>query len=361
MREFKPTSPRELFSTGAAVGLATLLDIPGSASAEEWTHASHGGRGDVTEFGAVGNAQNDDSAGFQGALDAVPRAGDGTVYVPSDGVTSQGSYGYAPSHPSPRNQGRAKPGDNGAALLVTAGGQKSGQPYLSLNSNSMLSGLTIYHPEQVMDDVPMAYPWAVLSRGIWVDAIYDIGRVANVHFNSPWNSNSKVYQWQMQPGEAFIFVRSDRESVLNTFCLGYHFGYKFVRTTTSSYSGNFLGIGTDDCKRAIRVEQCTSYALLITNGALTSFHGIDRTMVKVTSTNDDVVRLDSCAFRDSCDHISKIAGKGTGGFDGYTFVQCGRDGSRTAVRATSGGPLINGPQLLENQPHIPFGKDVEGR
>ena len=39
-----------------------------------------------------------------------------------------------------------------------------------------------------------------LRRGIWVDAIYDIGRIENVHFNPWWNSHSKVYQWQTANG-----------------------------------------------------------------------------------------------------------------------------------------------------------------
>jgi hypothetical protein len=94
-----------------------------------------------------------------------------------------------------------------------------------------------------------------LRRGILVDAIYDIGRIENVHFNPWWSNHSPVFQWQMEHGEAFIFGRADWEYVLNTFCFGYHVGYKFVATDTGECNGNFLGIGADDCNRAVLVEE----------------------------------------------------------------------------------------------------------
>lgn len=410
MPVWKPTSRRELLSTGAAVGLAALLDLPGSASAEDHLRVSPASRRDVLEFGAVGSGKTDDSVAFQRALDAVFRAGGGTVYAPPgkyllrnpltvpDGVTLQGSYQYVPSHTGLRDRGQPKPGDDGTALLVTAGrGQENGDPFLSLSTNSTLCGLTIYYPDQVTDEAPVPYPWTIQMRGknpavlnvellnpyqgidasenerhnirnvtgqplrcgIWVDAIYDIGRIENVHFNPWWNSSSKVYRWQMQHGEAFVFGRSDWEYVLNTFCFGYHIGYKFVQTSTGSCNGNFLGIGADDCNRAIRVEQCTSYALLITNGEFTSFRGQDPTMVEVMATNEGVVRLNNCAFWGPCDQIAKIAGKGTVGFNGCTFVQWGKDGSRAAIQALSGSVLISGCEFLERKPHILLGEGME--
>ena len=54
-----------------------------------------------------------------------------------------------------------------------------------------------------------------LRRGIFVDAIYDIGRVENVHFNPWWSMQPKLFKWQMENGEAFIFGKSDWQYVLN--------------------------------------------------------------------------------------------------------------------------------------------------
>ena len=409
MRDFRTTSRRELFPIGAGAALATLLDSPSKAYAAKHPDNLDSIWKNVKEFGAAGDAKTDDTTAFQKALDAMYKSGGGTVYAPPgrylfrgtitipDGVTLQGSFHCVPSHAGTRNQGQPKPGDDGTALFVTAGrGNEEGEPFLTLNTNSSVCGLTIYYPEQVTDDVPFAYPWAIamrgknpavldvellnpyqgidasknerhnirnvtgqpLRRGIWVDAIYDIGRIENVHFNPWWSSHSKVYQWQTENGDAFIFGRADWEYVLNTFCFGYHVGYRFVETPTGSCNGNFLGIGADDCNRAILVEQCTSYALLITNGEFTSFHGDDPTMIEVLPTNKGVVRLSNSAFWGPCNQIAKIAGTGTVGFNDCTFVQWGNVAGRAAIQASSGSVLLRGCEFLENKPHVLLGEGV---
>jgi hypothetical protein len=358
----------------------------------------------------VGDAATDDTASFQRALDAAYKSGGGAVYVPPgryffkdiliipDGVGLRGSFGCVPSHSGIRDHGQAKPGDDGSALFVTAGrGEEDGKPFLTLNTNSSVSGLTFYYPEQVLEENPVPYPWTIamrgknpaafdlellnpyqgidasqnerhnirnisgqpLRRGIWVDAIYDIGRIENVHFNPWWNSHSKVYRWQTANGEAFIFGRADWEYVLNTFCFGYHVGYKFVESSTGACNGNFLGIGADDCNRALLVEQSAPYGILITNGEFTSFHGDDPTMLEVLNTNTGVVRIGNSAFWGPCNQIAKIGGQGTVGFSDCTFVQWGGTEERAAIQASSGSLLIRGCEFRQRKRHISLGKSVE--
>jgi len=405
----KPASRRQILSLGTAVGAAALFDTPWPA------YAAPPDRLDcclqnVKRFGASGDSVTDDSASFQRALDAVFKDGGGTVYAPPgkyllkgtlivpDGVTLRGSYSCVPSHTGLRDQGQPKPGDDGTALFVTAGqGSEEGAPFLTLSTNSSLAGLTIYYPEQVTASAPKPYPWTVamrgknpaifdvellnpyqgidasknerhnvrnitgqpLRRGIFVDAIYDIGRIENVHFNPWWNSGSAVYRWQMKNGEAFIFGRADWEYVLNTFCYGYHVGYKFVSTATGECNGNFLGIGADNCNRAVLVEQSADYGLLIANAEFTSFSGPNPTMVEVGPQHRGVVRIGNSAFWGPCDQVAKIAGQGTVGFSNCTFVQWGRDGDRAAIDAVSGSVLIRGCEFLEGKKHISLGDAVE--
>jgi hypothetical protein len=257
--------------------------------------------------------------------------------------------------------------------------------------------MTIYYPEQVMDDVPVAYPWTIamrgknpavfdvellnpyqgidasknerhnvrnitgqpIRRGLWVDAIYDIGRIENVHFNPWWNSHGKVYQFQTENGEAFIFGRADWEYVLNTFAFGYHTGYKFVHTPTGECNGNFLGIGADDCNRAVLVEQSAPYGLLIANAEFTSFHGPDPTMVEVLASNKGVVRISNSAFWGPCNQIAKVDGTGTVSFSDCTFVQWSKEGDRAAIQAAKGKLLIRGCEFRQNRKHIAMGAGVE--
>ncbi len=198
-----------------------------------------------------------------------------------------------------------------------------------------------------------------MKIGVWVDAIYDIGRIENVHFNPWWSVNPKLLGWQMDHGDAFVFGRSDWQYVLNTFCYGYHAGYRFVRSKAGECNGNFLGIGADDCQTSIVVEQSAPFALLITNGEFVSFRGPDPTMVEVTATHSGVVRFVNCAFWGPCNQIARIGGRGTVGFSDCTFVQWDRaNQGRPALRVDSGTVLVRGCEFRESKHQITLGLDV---
>jgi Pectate lyase superfamily protein len=401
-------SRRDLLAKGAFAGFAGILGTPSSLAQPIQKEHPAAVEVNVKSFGAAGDGINDETAAFQRALDSVHHAGGGLVYAPPgrylfrgvitipEGVTLRGSFCSVPSHTGIRDHGQPKPGDDGTALLVTAGrGKEDGEPFITLGTNSSVAGLTVYYPEQVTDAAPVAYPWTIamrgknpaafdlellnpyqgidasrnerhnvrnicgqpLRRGIWVDSIYDIGRIENVHFNPWWNGHDRVYQWQTENGEAFLFGRADWEYVLNTFCFGYHVGYKFVHTGTGECNGNFVGIGADDCNRAVLVEQSAPYGLLIANGEFTSFHGDDPTMVEVLGTNKGVVRFSNSAFWGPCNQIAKIGGQGTVGFSDCTFVEWKKD--RAAIQVSAGSVLIRGCEFRQNQPHISLGESLD--
>ena len=221
-------SRRSLLAMGTAAGLAGLLEKPTASAVPINTEQSATCQANVKNFGARGTGTDDETAAFQRALDAAHRTGGGMVYAPPgrylfhevlhipEGVMLRGSFGCVPSHTGMRDHGQPKPGDDGTVLLSTAGrGNEDGQPFITLNTNSSLAGLTIYYPEQITDAAPIAYPWSIamrgknpaafdlellnpyqgidashnerhnirnicgqpLRRGILVDAIYDIGRI----------------------------------------------------------------------------------------------------------------------------------------------------------------------------------------
>jgi len=394
--------------SGLAVLVLSLAAVGVAGAGEKTPTASD--RFDVRQFGAVGDGQTDDTAAFQRALDAAGQAGGGVVYasrgnylfaghlnVPN-AVTLSGIWQSVPAHNGIRDRGMPKPTDDGTTFLVTEGaGKEDGPAFLTLNTNSTLKGVVLYYPQQNVDDVPKAYPWAIamrgknpavlavellnpyngidvtrnerhlirdvqgqpLRRGILVDAIYDIGRIENVHFNPWWSTRPKLFQWQMANGEAFIFGRSDWQYVFNTFCFGYAVGYRFIQSKAGVCNGNFLGIGADDCYTALVVDNSAPFGLLITNGEFVSFHGPDPTMIEVKETNKGSVRFVNCAYWGPCNQIARVAGSGTVGFSDCTFVHWGgKEKTRAALQVQSGTVLVRGCEFRQDRPQIDLGKDV---
>jgi Pectate lyase superfamily protein len=354
---------------------------------------------DVADFGAKGDGNTDNTAAFQRALDTAAKrhvsvfAGSGNyrflgkLSIP-EGVTLKGSWESVPSHNGIRDSGLPKPTDGGTTFLVEGGTGSEDGAFLTLNTNATLKGVVFYYPNQDPKAVPKPYPWTIamrgknpavldvellnsyngidasanerhlirnvsgqpLRRGVFVDGVYDIGRIENVHFNPWWSIDPAVLDWQRTNGEAFIFSRTDWEYVLNTFAFGYGVGYRFNHSKDGECNGNLLGIGADDCNVAVKVDQSAAFGLLITNGEFTSFHGKNPTQVVVAPGNTGVVRFSNCAFWGPCDRIADISGSGTVGFSDCTFVQWdGRHQGLEAIRANGGSLLIRGCDFREDK------------
>lgn len=373
----------------------------------------------VMDYGAHPDGLADNTAVFQQALDAAAAANGGVVEVPTgryrfegsvivpSNVTLRGIFTYAPSHAGIRDAGAQQLPVYGSVLEPVGGaGDKDGTPFITLQANATLQGFTVHYPDQKPDaDAPTPYPYAVAMRGnnpammdvqllnpfqgidasknqralvrnihgqpiyigLYVDAIYDIGRVENVHWNPWWSMNSKVYQWQVENGIGFLFGKTDWHYVHNTFCFGYNVGYKFIKTDRGGTNGNFLGIGADDCYTSLVVEQSEPMGILITNGEFVSFHGPDPTMIRVEKTHTGTVRFVNCAFWGPARRNAVIDGLGTVGFSDCTFVQWGHEqkGDKhesvplPSIDVLGGSVILNGNEFLENKPQVHIGPEVE--
>jgi len=365
----------------------------------------------VRDFGAKGDGVTDETEAFQKALDHFGTKG-GTVYAPRgtylfkgsltvpQAVTLRGSFESVPAHNGIRDKGLPIPGDDGTTFLITGGrGNEKDTPFITLNTNSTLRGVVMYWPTQDPEKVPEAFPWAVamrgknpalldvemlnpynaidaskneralirnisgqpLRRGIFIDGIYDIGRIENVHWNPWWSMKPALFNWQKENGEAFIFERTDWHYVLNTFCFGYRTGYKFGSSSgsTGACNGNFLGIGADDCHNAILVEQSAPYGLLITNGEFVAMRSEDPTMVVVKETNQGSVRFVNCAFWGPCNQNAVIDGQGIVGFSDCIFVQWDRNKeNRASIQAYGGTVLVRGCDFETVAPQVSIGENV---
>jgi len=137
----------------------------------------------VRDFSAVGDNITDDTAAFRKALDSCSQSLGGVVSVPTGNYLIKGHLNI-PSFvtlegvfkaPTARSKHR------GTTLSVVEGkGKAGGEPFITLNADSVLKGVTIFYPEQDAT-APVEYPWCV--RGIG-----DNCTVLDVLMINPWNA-----------------------------------------------------------------------------------------------------------------------------------------------------------------------------
>lgn len=387
-----------------AIALCAALCAEGQTASKEssWN---------VMDFGAVADGAADNTAAFQKALDAAGAAGGGIVAVPTGRysfagsltvpkeVTLRGVYAYSPSHAGVRDKSDEKP-EYGSTLLPRANaGKEDAAPFVLLQSNASLQGVCIFYPDQNPEGPsPTPYPYAVAMRGnnpaiidvellnpyngidasfnqralirnihgqplhigLYVDEIYDIGRIENVHWNPWWSMQKDLFEWQKSNGVGFLFAKTDWHYVLNTFCFGYNVGYKFIKGKSGATNGNFVGIGADDCRTSVVVEQSAPMGILITNGEFVSIDGPDPTMLRVAETNTGTVRFSNCAFWGPCNRNAVIDGKGTIGFGDCTFVNWSvKKEGYYSIDAQGGSVLVRGCEFKDDKPQIYLGRNVQ--
>ena len=323
---------------------------------------------------------------------------DGSLTIPP-GVTLGGAW-TAPHH--------ARLNTGTVLLAYGERGQEDGQPLIKLSPSSAIRRLTIFYPEQKIEDV-QPYPWTIqgggmhnsvmdvtlvnpykgidigthhnelhylrnifgcpLKKGIYINGCTDIGRIENVHFNphfwsrdegdgEPRPDGGKLIDYLLTEGEAFIFGRTDWEYVLNTFCYGYRIGYHFVGTEQGACNGNFLGIGADGTQNAVVVNKAAPYGLLITNGEFVSMRAEDPVEIIVGPENSGVVQFNNCAFWGPSNQIAKIEGSGSVSFVQCNFVQWDHaKKDLPAIEANGGSLTVQNCNFQRNRRHIYLGPD----
>ncbi|MBN1290406.1 MAG: hypothetical protein JXB48_01080 [Candidatus Latescibacteria bacterium] len=242
----------------------------------------------VLDFGASGDGITDNTGEFQKALDEASKSGtvvhvpagqyrfDGNLVIPEN-TTLEGVWeGYHFAN-----------GDKGSALLIYSGrDRENAEPFMILNSNSTVKGLSFIYPEQKGTDIH-PYPWTLqartragvtgkcniidvsianayngidcgtfanggtyvrnihmcaLRRGLYIDRSSDIGRFENIQIvhmgwgqiGEPWKPTREEYQafmkYMLENLEGFILGRCDWTFMVNCFVLKPKIGFVFKET-----------------------------------------------------------------------------------------------------------------------------------
>ena len=351
----------------------------------------------------------DDTPSIQKALSAAEKQGGNMVelgpgtyrlrgpLVMPEGVTLAGVW-QAPHHAQLKK---------GTVFEVYAGkGEENGPPLIKLSPSSTVKGITFFYPQQrIPGTIP--YPWTIqgegmhnsvidctfvnaykamdfgtlanelhyvrncfgcpLKVGIWVNQCTDIGRLENVHFNPHYWERAEVEgipntedlrKYLQENLVAFDFGWSDWEYVQNTFCYGAKVGYLFREGTKLGTNGNFLGIGADWCGRAILVELCQPYGLLITNGEFVGARGAE-CMVEVAASNNGVVQFNNCSFWGLCDVVARTDGRGAASFSQCHFLNYSRERPDSyTIEAVGGDLIVQGCRFGRDRPDIKLGEKV---
>lgn len=343
---------------------------------------------DVRDFGAVGDGVKDNTAAFTAAMKAAVDRANFAVFVPRGRYLFKGRLEVPPNvilegvYVAP--SGRRK--NVGSVLLVVAdAGDPTGTPFLTLHMSSTLRGLTIFYPEQKMQNPPVPYPWTIrgqgdnislidlllvnpyqavdfgtfsagrhfinglygqpLYRGLFIDQCYDVGRVENVHFWSFWGGwDGEIYSFMRSEAVAFILARTDWQFLFNCFCIGYHIGYHFIQKKSGPGNCLLTQCGSDVGPQAVRVEAGQRHA----------GHSFVNCQfmagVEIAESNTGPVKFTACGFWGvpTTNHHAVLAGTGQTTFNGCHFISWGQqDKEASAIHARRGGLTVTACDFMD--------------
>ncbi len=302
-------------------------------------HAAAPGVFNVLDYGAVPNDGLDDTAAIQTALNAAGAANGGIVTVPA------GEYTIATRLTVPQNvtlQGESPmppPQDDlrrGASVLMAyeGAGNAAGAPFITLRMCATLSRITVFYPNQIDANPPIAYPWTVagsgednvsivdvtlinpyqavdfatnnsgrhfidglyaqaLSKGVYVNKCFDVGRLRNIYLGPIW-SQGPVRDFMRASATAYDFGRTDGEQAFGLQADSYHVAFRFWRAPVGTNNQPGAGVLTN-----VTVKRCRTAVLCedVGDAAAWSFvNGILEGSIEIGSNQKGPMKFMGCSL-----------------------------------------------------------------
>ncbi len=323
----------------------------------------------VTEFGAKGDGVTDNTAAFQMAMNAMAKAGGGTVFVPEGRYVIR-RYLNVPTSVTLRGEWR-KPSAGklvgGTVLMAYAGrGESKGRPFIVLNQCTGIKDMTIWYPEQKAEDI-VPYPYCIrqangmsvmmenitlvnpyqgiqigpdqtelhyiknlygtpLLTGIQFDFISDIGRLENLHLSPDiWSDsglpgapprNGAHAKWMYQNGTALRTYRCDWQYAAFVNISGYKTGFEIAPASQGSSNAQYYGFRITNCASAVTIVDALYLGIMFTESTL---HGDEHGVVTEPAFTSKLM-FHSCSIKGS---VNSVLFNGRSGaatlFHGCTF------------------------------------------
>jgi hypothetical protein len=236
---------------------------------------------DIRDFGAVGNGTTNDAPALQAAINALGSAG-GTINLGARNyrLASAVNVNAGPVRIMGQGYGEGGPG-SGTWLTVD---QTGFVPFTFSGiaaRGSLVADLAVRQFHGAAQDAawaPTGYDWffrvlnclggiefenvllsgvnrgiqvtnsgrtdirrlrgQVFTTGVEFDEIFDVVRIANLHFWPFWSANNNVVRWQQANGDAMVFRRVDGVFVDQSFVLGHRTMFRFS-SSASGYTQKF--------------------------------------------------------------------------------------------------------------------------
>lgn len=298
----------------------------------------------------------DDSAAFQAALSAAQADGGGIVFVPGgsyhmdDNLTVPGGVELRGVFNLPHNTGA-----RGSVLNISTGkGQLNGTPFIRLEADSGIRGLTFHYPEQIYDDTNTDYygmePYPFMIQGMgsdvyviniaatvpyqlldlatyrcdnhYVDYIWSTalktgihigggtvdGQVHNCQFNPSayaFGSSSYesipsdaggVYELVWDQAKPYLFGDITGQVLHHNFVFGGMYGFHLTEENGSAPSGHCMGMGVDQCTVAMQIDDIGGEGFDLINTQLVTVDGTNGRYLRTGASLDDDFRM----FGTSC-------------------------------------------------------------
>jgi hypothetical protein len=129
----------------------------------------------VKDAGAKGDGRTDDTAAFESALQAMKRAGGGTVFAPAGRYVIRGNLNI-PTGVTLRGDWRPPYAGSlkGTVLMAYADrGDVDGRPFIGLRQSSGVKDLAVWYPEQRPNRI-VPYPFCIEQMGSMAGTVQDV-------------------------------------------------------------------------------------------------------------------------------------------------------------------------------------------